>query len=256
MKKYGKFRKTYRRSYKGSSSAYRRIKRSKRRYSRGRSLKQFKRQLNKIAEKKYMYIDNVNDGQGIDIGSTNNVFTLAGILKQVRANVTQGSGIGQRNGNKIFLRYIVIKGAFYNTITSTAGTNQSETGMMHYWIYKEHKKDTLAENKKRIDVLSAYYAQIEDWTSKGYKPIKKWGKFMQGMVYTTTNNTVTTGTTKYFKFKIPVFKTMEFIGEDEWLVNGKHLEYIGIPFVAANNYNRSNNGVTCDSALKVTYTDV
>jgi len=257
--KYGKLRRTFKkaRPFRAASKRYSRAtKRISRKYGRGRSLKQFKRQLNNCAEKKYLYIDSLNESYGLHMLSTDATYTLTGIMKCVRANITQGSANGQRVGNKIFIRYIVIKGCFYNTITSVANTNQSETGMVNFWLYKEHKKDTLAEQKKRSDLLPAYYAQIEDWNSLGYKPIRRWSRFIHGFPYDAAKNSLTTPTMRTFKFKIPIFKTMEFMGEDQWLINGKHEEYIPVPFVAATNYNRSNNGVYVDSSMKITYTDV
>ena len=74
-------------------------------------------------------------------------------MKLFTDNVTQGSSKSQRIGNKVFLRYVVIRGAFVNIITSNAGTNNSETGNMYYWVFKETKKDSLAEVKKRNDIV-------------------------------------------------------------------------------------------------------
>ena len=124
---------------------------------------------------------------------------------------------------------------------------------MYYWVFKETKKDSLAEVKKRNDIVVDFQNQIPDWNLKGFKPIRKFSTWMHGLLTGATANTIATPPIRQFKFKIPIFQTVEWT-TGGFLVNGKAYGAYRCTFVApSSNFNRLNGGVTCDSNVKFTY---
>jgi len=257
--KYGKrsFAKKTRRHHRSSKRHYG----SSRKGRIGRRLRREHRienMLQTVAEKKYCYFDMPNGAKyGDEMLCTDNTGVLTGVFNFIAANLAKGSSRTDRIGNSIFVRYLIFKGFFQNEMSSVSTSNQCETGQMCWWLFKERMPTTVS-TKKRTNLVADWEDQIPDYPSLGYSVRKKKTRFMQGMGSTALNNTVAQpwGNQFRFKVKIPVFKKMEFISDNAWLIGGKYLEYVPVPFVDYQNYNRFNHGVFFDGNVKMTFTDV
>jgi len=214
--------------------------------------------LQTVAEKKYCYFDMPNcSTYGDEMLCTDNVKALTGVFNFVAANLAKGTSRTDRIGNSIFVRYIIFKGYFENEMSGATNDNHSETGNMCWWLFKERMPTTVS-TKKRANLVSDWEDQIPDYPSLGYSVRKKKTRFMQGVASTAINNTIAQpwGNMFRFKVKIPVFKKMEFLADNAWLIGGKYLEYVPVPFVDTQNYNRLNHGVWVEGNVKMTFTDV
>lgn len=184
MRKYGKYIKKTRRTFRKTSRFARKARRV-------RSAKRFNRRVNNVGEKKMTQIELAN----IDlVAATSTAAIDDGIIKALIP--PSGSGTSQRIGNKIFIRYVRVN--LWYTPTSATRFNQGRVGLL---IAKER-------TPRKIHVM-----EVQEFFHSGY-PITKDNLLKNQLikkVYLKLKNVDPNSTVLpkavQFKFKFKIMKT-------------------------------------------------